>query len=55
MLSGAAKGTHFRVVGKEWTGDTPPPGYPPNTWLIITHPDDPIPATWAWQSMTRSS
>jgi hypothetical protein len=44
ILSGAANGYHFRVIGKEWTGDAPPPGYPANTWLIVTHPEDPVPS-----------
>ena len=44
MRSGAAKGRIFRVVGTSFTGWAPQPGYPPNTWLIYTHPSDPIPS-----------
>jgi hypothetical protein len=44
ILSGAAKGMHFRVVGKQYTGSNPPYGYPPDTWLILTHPLDPFPS-----------
>jgi hypothetical protein len=44
ILSGSAKGHHFRVVGKEYTGWDPPYGYPPYTWLVLTHPLDPFPS-----------
>jgi hypothetical protein len=42
--SGTASGMHFRTIGQSYTGDYPPPGYPPKTWLIFTHPSDPIPS-----------
>ena len=44
ITSGLAKGRHFRIVGQQWTGQNPPPGCPPNTWILTTDLDDPIPS-----------
>jgi hypothetical protein len=43
IMSGIAKGRHFRVVKSEFTGQNPPYGYPPDTWILTTDLDDPIP------------
>jgi len=45
MLSGAAEGRTFRVVGAFYSGENPQPGCPPFTWCVRTHPDDPAPYT----------
>ena len=44
MRSGVAKGRRFRVIGASFSGDDPPPGYPPNMWIVLTHPQDPVPS-----------
>jgi hypothetical protein len=43
VLSGDAMGYQFKVVGKLFTGKTPPPGCPLNTWLVMLDPSGPKP------------
>lgn len=44
ILSGPAAGMSFRVVYYSYSGNDPSGGFPANTWLIKTHPLDPVPS-----------
>lgn len=37
MLSGNAAGVTLTVTGSFYTGDNPPPGYPPNMWFVYAN------------------
>ncbi len=44
LMTGGGQGNKFRVTAAWFTGPDPPSGFPANTWVIRTHPEDPSPA-----------
>jgi hypothetical protein len=46
ILSGPAKNREFRIVGSFYSGENPPPGFPPNTWCLKIHFDDGYPSSF---------